>query len=77
MATTIQVSNNLVNRLRTMKMTDSESYENVIWDLIEDRMELSTETRKNIAKAEKEFREGKTISLEEIERKMKMRKCTK
>lgn len=32
----------------------------------EDRLELSEETKKNIAKSEKEIREGKVVSLEDI-----------
>ena len=52
-----------------MKMSEKESYENIIWDLIEDKMEFSEETKRNIEKSEKEIREGKTISLEEIKRK--------
>lgn len=38
-----------------MKIYDNESYEDVIWDLIEDRLELSEGTKKNIEKSEKEF----------------------
>lgn len=77
MATTIQVSDRLLKELKSMKISGSESYENVIWDIIEDRKELSLETRRNIVKAEKEFRAGKSVSLEEIEKKMKMKKCMK
>lgn len=52
-----------------MKMHVKESYEDIIWDLIEDRLEFSDETKKNIAQAEKDFKEGKTISLEELKKK--------
>jgi len=72
METTIQVSNTLVQRLKMMKMHEKESYEEIIWDLIEDSMELSEETKKNIAQAEKEIREGKTVSLEEIKKRLKI-----
>lgn len=70
MATTIQISDELLNRLRMMKMNDKESYENIIWDMIEDSMELSEEAKKNIAISEKQIEEGKTTSLEEIKRKL-------
>ncbi len=66
METSIQVSNELLDKLRLMKIHDKESYENIIWDLIEDRMEFSGQTQKNIAISEKEIREGKTIKLEDI-----------
>ncbi len=41
MATTMQVSNELLNKLQMMKIHAKESYEDIIWDLIEDRMEFS------------------------------------
>ncbi|MEK6827444.1 MAG: hypothetical protein AABX99_03100 [Nanoarchaeota archaeon] len=69
MDTTIQISSNLLNRLKLMKIHEKESYENIIWDLIEDSMELSEETKKNITISEKQIKEGKTISLEELKRK--------
>jgi len=69
MDTTIQISSDLLNRLKLMKIHEKESYENIIWDLIEDSMELSEETKRNIAISEKQIKEGKTISLEELKRK--------
>ncbi|MBI2147819.1 hypothetical protein HYU19_05090 [Candidatus Woesearchaeota archaeon] len=69
MATTIQVSEDLVQELRKRKMYDKESYEEVIWDLVEDSMELSEETKRDIEKARKEVKEGKTIRLEELKKK--------
>ena len=69
MATTIQVSNELLNKLQMMKMHVKESYEDLIWDLIEDRMEFSAETKKNIAQAEEDYKSGRTISLEELKKK--------
>lgn len=73
MATTIQISNDLLERLKLMKFNDKESYENIIWDLIEDSMEISEETKKHIAISEKQIREGKTTSLEEVKKKLHMR----
>ena len=69
METTIQISKHLLDRLALMKMGNKESYESVIWDLIEDRMEFSKQTKINIALSEKEIKEGKTISLEAIKQK--------
>jgi len=68
METTIQVSKELLTKLAVMKMHEKESYENIIWDLIEDRMEFSEQTKRNIEKSEKEIKAGKTISLKEIKR---------
>ncbi len=72
METTIQISKDLLERLRKMKIHDKESYEELIWDLIEDRMELSEETKKNILQSEREIKEGKTHTLEEIKEELGM-----
>ena len=72
MDTTIQVSKELLNKLMMMKVAKKESYENIIWDLIEDRMEFSRQTKNNIALSEKEIREGKTISIESVKKRLKM-----
>ena len=72
MDTTIQVSKELLNKLMIMKVAEKESYENVIWDLIEDRMEFSKQTKNNIDLSEKEIREGKTISIENIKKRLKI-----
>ena len=53
MATTIQISNQLVDQLKEMKINVKESYETVIWDLIEDTMELNAETKKARREAHK------------------------
>ena len=54
MATTISVSQELLSKLKERKMYDKESYEEVIWDALEDSMELSEETKKsNFAKKNK------------------------
>ena len=70
MDTTIQISSELLERLKSMKMNSKESYENIIWDLVEDRLEFSKETKNNIEKSKKEIKEGKTISLEDLKRKV-------
>lgn len=55
METSIQVSTKLLAQLRSMKLHEKESYEDLLWDLVEDRMELNEETRKAIARAEKDI----------------------
>lgn len=71
MDTTIQVSKSLLEKLARMKVHEKESYENIIWDLIEDRMEFSQETKRNIEKSRIEIEKGKTISLEDIKKRLK------
>ena len=51
--TTIQVSRNLLGDLKSRKMYDKESYEDIIRDLLEDTMELSAQTLANIKKLQK------------------------
>ncbi|MBS3118486.1 hypothetical protein J4417_02275 [Candidatus Woesearchaeota archaeon] len=70
MATTIQVSEDLLMELRNRKMYNRESYEELIWDLIEDTEELSEETKRNILLAEEEFRQGKVHTLAKVKKEL-------
>ncbi len=72
MATTIQISEDLLGTLKKMKLYEKESYEELIWDLIEDRMELSDRTKRNIAIAEKQIREGKVSRWEDVKKRLKI-----
>jgi predicted CopG family antitoxin len=68
MDTTIQISKEVAERLKEMKISNSESYEDVIWDLIEDRMELSEETKRNIKEAEEDIKAGRVHKWEDIKK---------
>ncbi len=70
MATTIQVTQELVSALKNRKMFDNESYESVIWDLLEDTLELSEETKRRIKIAEQNFKEGKFLSHEQVKKEL-------
>ena len=70
MATTIQVSSKLLEELKSRKMYDNESYENIIWDLLEDSLELSEEAKKLIKQAEEDFKKGRTRTLEELKKEL-------
>ena len=70
--TSIRVSNDLLDELKSRKIDNDDSYEDLIWDLLEPTMELSEETKKNIEIAEQEFREGKTISHEELKKRLNL-----
>lgn len=72
MDTTIQISKELLGNLQKMKMHVKESYEDIIWDLLDDRMELSEETKKDIEDGRKEIKEGKFVTLEDIKKKYKI-----
>ncbi len=69
MDTTIQISKELLGKLQKMKMHNKESYEDIIWDLLEDRMELSEETKRDIEESRKEIKEGKFVTLKDIKKK--------
>ena len=69
METTIQISKELLSKLKHMKISSKESYETLIWNLVEDRLALSEETKATLAKSEKDIREGSIISLESMKRK--------
>lgn len=70
MATTIQVSEELVEKLRKRKMYDKESYEDIIWDLLEDSMELSEETKRHIKESEEDIKKGRVVSLFDVKKKL-------
>ncbi|MHC1575857.1 MAG: hypothetical protein ACXQTE_00740 [Methanosarcinaceae archaeon] len=66
MATTIQISEELRSELTIRKLFVRETYEEVIWDILEDTKELSHETKKEIEEARKEINAGKFSTLEEV-----------
>ena len=66
MATTIQISEALQKELAKKKLYDRETYEEVIWDLIEDTKELNAQTKKEIEQARKEIKEGKFYTIEQV-----------
>jgi hypothetical protein len=73
MATTIQITKELRDELSKRKLLARETYEDVIWGLIEDKMEVSKQTKKDIAKARKEVCKGKYTTMEEIKKKYRYR----
>jgi hypothetical protein len=70
MVTTIQISGNLQTELNKKKFSDRETYETVIWDLIEDTRELSKETKKELELARKEIKTGKFKTLSEAKKEL-------
>lgn len=70
MATTIQVSEQLVEALKKRKQYDKESYEEIIWDLVEDSMELNEETKKEIEQARTDIKSGKFYTHEQVKKKL-------
>ncbi|MBX8634263.1 MAG: hypothetical protein M1422_00515 [Candidatus Thermoplasmatota archaeon] len=70
MPTTIQVSEKLQKELAKRKLHDKETYEDVIWDLMEDSLELDEETKRDLAQARREIKEGRVHTLEEVKKEL-------
>jgi len=70
METTIQVSHKLREALKVRKMSSGESYENIIWNLMEDSQELSEEAKRGIALAEKDIEEGRVHKWEDVKKEL-------
>jgi len=69
MDTTIQISRGLLETLKKRKINNKESYEEIIWDLLEDTEELSEETKKEIEEGRKEIERGEVTSLNKLKKK--------
>ena len=72
METTIQISRDLLDELKKRKINNRESYENVIWDLLEDTMELSDQTKKDIEEAREQIAQGDYVTLEELKEELNL-----
>jgi len=70
MVTTIQVSNELKERLAQRKIDTKDRYEDIIWDLLEDTMELSEQTKKEIKIAREEFEQGKSVTHSQLKKEL-------
>jgi len=72
MPTTIQISEDLQEELSKRKFFVRETYEEVIWDLIEDTLELGEETKRDIEEARIEIQEGKTKTLAQVKKELEL-----
>ena len=70
--TTIQISAGLLHKLKTMKLHEKESYEELLWDLIEDRMEISEETKARIKQSEEDIKRGRVHKWEDVKKELKI-----
>lgn len=70
MATTIQVSEELKRELDKLKLYPRESYEDVIWDLLEGNMELSEDMKKDLERAYKDIEKGKIYTHKEVKKEL-------
>lgn len=70
MVTTIQISKELKDKLALRKKDSKDTYEGVIWDLLEDTMELSEETERAIKKARADYKKGIFFTEEEVKKEL-------
>jgi hypothetical protein len=70
MTTSIQISDELKKILAKRKLSERETYENIIWNLLEDNMGLNEETKKELGQSRKEVREGKFITLSQLKKEL-------
>lgn len=70
METTIQITHDLREVLKMRKISPSESYENVIWDLIEDNQALSEEAKRSIVMAEMDIKEGRVHKWGDVKKEL-------
>jgi hypothetical protein len=70
MATTIKISEQLKKELSKRKIHDRETYEEVIWDLIEDTTEINEETKREIELSRKQIKEGKFKTLSQVRKEL-------
>lgn len=70
MATSIQISEDLQQELVKRKFYEKETYEEVIWDMVENSIELSEETKKEIALARAEIKAGKFHTLSDVKKEL-------
>lgn len=68
-STTIQISQDLQKELNKMKLFTRETYEEVIWNIIEDTKELSEQTKRDILKAREEIARGDFTTLSKFKKK--------
>ena len=57
MITTIQISDKLKKELARKKLSNRETYESIIWDLLEDTIELNEITKEEIKESRKDIKE--------------------
>ena len=70
MDTSIQISKRLQKELLKRKFFEKETYEEVIWDMIEDNEELNAQTKKELTEARAEVKAGKVHSLAKVKKEL-------
>jgi len=70
MVTTIQISDELRALLVKRKLNSRETFEGVIFDLIEDTLELSEQAKRDLEEAEKDVAAGRVFTHDEVKKEL-------
>lgn len=70
MATTIQISDEVKTFLDRLRLMERESYNDILEFMIEDSLEVNLKTKKEIEVAKSDVASGKTISHEDMKRRL-------
>ena len=73
MVTTIQISEELKKELARKKLSSRETYENIIWDLLEDTIELNEITKRDLEESRNEIKAGKISTLGQIKKELNIK----
>lgn len=76
MPTTIQLDNRVKEKLKQLKIHPRESYNRVVERLVEIRTDegvLTEETIRDIERSLEDVRAGRTLSMKEVKRRLKIR----
>jgi predicted transcriptional regulator len=73
MVTTIQISEELKKELARKKLSNRETYESIIWDLLEDTIELNAMTKKELEESRQEIKAGKIYTLGQIKKELNIK----
>ena len=68
--TTIQISTEVKTKLDQMRISDRDTYNDIIENLIEDSLELSDQAKREIQEALDEVAQGEYISQEDLRHKL-------
>ncbi|MCG3218773.1 MAG: hypothetical protein KAR35_07190 [Candidatus Heimdallarchaeota archaeon] len=66
MPTTIQISEELLKALKRRKLHAKETYEDIIWDLLEDQLTLKDSILKEISEGIEDFEKGIHFTMDEV-----------
>jgi predicted transcriptional regulator len=68
METTIRINQDIKAMLDKMKLHQRETYNDIIWILLEDHMNLNKKTKEEIAEARKRLSKGEFYTQDQVEK---------